>query len=64
MTKKQIEYLVDVSKTVGLASLIGCIADGFVDGTRVAFDAIGIIAGIVSLYLGFKLTTKLTGSKI
>lgn len=63
MTRKQIEYAVDVLKTGGLASFIGSAAEAALNGARLDNTA-GIAAGLITIWIGFWLTKKLNGDKV
>lgn len=64
MTRKEIEFWVDVFKSIGLASLIGSVADSFIDGTRIYKDILGALFGIATLYGASRLTKRLNGDKL
>lgn len=63
-TQKQIEFSVDVLKSIGLAALIGCVADAFVDGSRQLQDIIGAALSFIALVTAYRLTRKLNGGKL
>ncbi len=64
LTPKQIEQVVDILKSVGLAVLIGSGADAVVVGGRYMIDGIGFIGGFVTLTLAVRLTRRLNGGSI
>ena len=64
MTSKQIEQVVDILKSIGLAALIGCVADAFVAKDRYLADAIGAAVGMAALIAAVNLTKKINGDKL
>ncbi|MBI2891644.1 MAG: hypothetical protein HYY13_12775 [Nitrospirae bacterium] len=64
MTKKQLEYVIEISKLLGLGLLSACAADFFFGADHLIVDVLGVLIAASLLYVGFRLTRYLGGDSL
>lgn len=63
INNKQREYLVDVFKAIGITSFLGSAAEAALHGAG-PDNVVGVVVGLITLWIGFRLTKKLNGDKV
>lgn len=65
MTRNQYERIADIAQNLGLASIVGSVADAvFSTAPHRLADMIGIMAGLLCLIFAVLLTSKYNGGKV